>query len=293
MPFQFLTGKNDDISRLLGVQDSSKITPLTGGRNSFAFRVGNFVVRFPKNADVWSHQKQEAELLTFIRQRISPKEQNKIPNITCKVQEKYPFTIHPFIAGKTCNQGTNESIFYAALSPTNQTRLARELATFLSELHQIQCEGKLPKASDEWLIPFKTEFDFNLVRDYLLKTKAIDLLNFQTDISVNEKGLIHNDLSGSNILLSPDSRSVLNGIIDFGAAGIGPKICDFIPLYKISRKLARETIEIYNTLSPTSVSLKEADYLALCYVGYYLQKSKSPSKYLTGILDCLITDLLQ
>ena len=286
MPLKFINSA-DDIKLLF----KSEISPLKGGRNSIAFQIENFVFRFPKNETILKEQKQEVKTLTYLQKKLSDKTRQKIPDMTYHTKNGYPFTRHPFIIGKTCNQGGEQSLFYDDLSPKNQLKLATELANFLADLHKIPCPKNIPTAQNEWLTPVRSDFCFDKIQKYLLKISQIDLADFKTPLSLNDRVLIHNDLSGSNLLLSPTPQSVLNGIIDFAAAGAGPRICDFIPLYKISRKLARETIAAYNNLCDKEISLKEADYLALCYLGYHLEKS--PSKYLTGILKAFATDLLQ
>ncbi|MDY6407273.1 MAG: aminoglycoside phosphotransferase family protein [Pseudomonadota bacterium] len=286
MPLKFINN-TDDVRSLF----KSDISPLRGGRNSVAFQIKNFVFRFPKNETILKEQKQEIKILTYLRKKVSDKTRKKIPDITYHTKNEYPFTRHPFIVGKTCNQGGEQSIFYDDLSSKNQLKLATELANFLTDLHKIPCPKSIPSAKNEWIAPIRHDFCFDKAQKHLLKISQIDLANFKTSFSISDIVFIHNDLSGSNLLLSPSSQSVLNGIIDFAAAGLGPRVCDFIPLYKISRKLARETISAYNNLCDKEISLSETDYLVLCYLGYHLEKS--PSKYLTGILKTFITDLLQ
>jgi len=144
MPLKFLNrSENIDIDPL-GFQNLSPIIPLKGGTNSIAFQVGKEIFRFPKSETVWKNQQQEAKLLSFLRMYMPRKWKNKIPNITCDAKKGYPFTRHPYIIGKTCNQGGEESVFYSDLSPKKQLKMAKELADFLSYLHQIPFSNSPP-----------------------------------------------------------------------------------------------------------------------------------------------------
>lgn len=69
--------------------------------------------------------------------------------------------------------------------------------------------------------------------------------------------LCHNDLSWSNILLNPEEEDVLAGIIDFGNTVVMPKYQDFFPLYKISRKLAIDTMKEYNKITSSPIEQKQ------------------------------------
>ena len=52
---------------------------------------------------------------------------------------------------------------------------------------------------------------------------------------------------------------------------------DLIPLYKVDRKLAIDTLTRYNTLTTSKIEPKQTDYMALCYIGYGLYKAKDNS----------------
>ena len=85
--------------------------------------------------------------------------------------------------------------------------------------------------------------------------------------------LCHNDLSWSNILLNPEEEDVLAGIIDFGNTVVMPKYQDFFPLYKISRKLAIDTLKEYNKITSSPIEQKQIDFMALSYIGLGLAQS--------------------
>ena len=73
----------------------------------------------------------------------------------------------------------------------------------------------------------------------------IDLDYYKPTLPNTDKALCHNDLSGSNLLLNPESDDILAGIIDFGNVVVMPKYQDFFPLYKVDRKLAIDTLTEY------------------------------------------------
>jgi len=99
------------------------------------------------------------------------------------------------------------------------------------------------------------------------------------------KALCHNDLSGSNLLLSSESNDILAGIIDFGNTIVMPKYQDFFPLYKINRQLAVDTLNEYNKLTASKIEQKQTDFMTLCYIGYGLAQNKEKlSPYFMKIL---------
>ena len=93
--------------------------------------------------------------------------------------------------------------------------------------------------------------------------------DFQTPIETNCLALCHNDLHAENIIIKGGE---LSGFIDFGEAGINPRITDFFHFYRLSRAFALEVIEAYNSLSSHQISFQEADYQFLSNTGYTIEQ---------------------
>ena len=103
--------------------------------------------------------------------------------------------------------------------------------------------------------------------------------------------MCHNDLSGSNLLLNLNKDDVLEGIIDFANAMVIPKYLDFIPLYKMKRRLAVNVLEKYNAIADNKIEQTQLDYTILSYIGFGLSKTKeAPSPYFLKLLKWFLED---
>ena len=159
-------------------------------------------------------------------------------------------------------------------------------------MHQINCAKlNIPEpteAIDNWDVTLRDDFDYTKVKEALLQHN-IDLNDYKPTLQNIDKALCHNDLSGSNLLLNPESDDILSGIIDFGNAVVMPKYLDFFPLYKINRKLAIDTLTEYNKLTTSKIEQKQTDFTALCYIGYGLALNKgNPSPYFLKLLKLFL-----
>lgn len=258
------------------------IVSLIGGSRSFCFSVNNFVVRFPKDKVIWQTMKREKIVIDTIIPHLTTELRKKIHKIEL-VEGMMPFSYSKKIHGKICdNRGeTTYSTLYKNLSDPQKEDLAHSLAQFLALMHKIDCRKiKIPKATetiDRWDKSFAPDFDKNKVKNILFRVSngKINLDDYQPKKMNMEKTLCHNDLSGSNILIDPTKKEILQGIIDFGNACIMPKYQDFFPLYKINRELALNTLNYYNSYFDNKIELKQLDNMALSYIGYELLKSKN------------------
>ena len=258
------------------------IVHLMGGTRSFCFSVNNLVVRFPKDKVIWRTMKREKIIIDTIIPHLNTNLKKKVHKIEL-VEGKMPFSYSKKIQGKICdNRGeTTYSTLYKNLSNLQKDDLARSLAQFLALMHKIDCKKiKIPRATetiDCWDKSFAPDFDENKVKNILFRVSngKINLGSYRLKKMNMEKALCHNDLSGSNILIDPTKKEILQGIIDFGNACIMPKYQDFFPLYKIIRELALNTLNYYNGYFDEKIELKQLDRMALFYIGYELLKSKN------------------
>lgn len=284
----FLTFENinklDFIREILansGFSAIQNITRLQSGSRSVAYYADDYVVRFPKAEIIWLTMQREKAVIDMIYPYLMPYFEEKIHKIEL-INGKYPFSVSKRFYGKICDGRTESdyAVLYQNIKPAQQLKLAQDLAMFFYLMHKIDyTKLNIPESTeaiDNWDVTLRDNFDYKSVREVLL-THEIDLDDYKSDFPNPNKALCHNDLSGSNLLLNPESNDILAGIIDFGNMVIMPKYQDFFPLYKVDRKLAIDTLTEYNKLTTSKIEPKQLDYMALCYIGYGLYKTKDNS----------------
>lgn len=294
---KYLTQENADnlniIRQILLQNDFSNIkniTRLKSGSRSLAYYADDYIVRFPKVEIIWQTMKREKNIIDIIYPYLMPTFANKIQKIDL-ISGEYPFSISKRIKGKICD-GRPESEYatlYQNLSTKQQEQLAYDLAQFFNIMYRINYKildiPASTEAIDNWDVTTREDFDFEKARQALL-VYEIDLNNYRVDTPNTKMALCHNDLSGSNLLLNPGKEDVLVGIIDFGNTIVMPKYRDFFPLYKISRKLAIDTLTEYNKTTSSPIEQKQIDFMVLSYIGFGLAQSKEdPSPYFIKLLQ--------
>lgn len=266
-----------------------KVSAMVGGSKSFAFAVGNEVIRFPKAEIVWQTMQRENQILSEIWPFVNDKFKNKIHQISL-VDGEYPFSIVEKFVGKICDNRDDEvnALKVQNLPKDKQENLAQTLAEFFAMMHKIDyTKLHVPPTNetiDNWDVSKKADFDYAKARDALKKVSPFDLDDYQSNNKNETLALCHNDLSGSNMLLNPDKEDILVGIIDFANALVQPKYLDFFPLYKINRNLAAEVIKRYNELVEDKIDIKQTDFTMLSYIAYNLAKTDKPHPYFMKLL---------
>ena len=279
------TADNLDLIRKIladsGFSEIKNITRLQSGSRSVAYYADDYIVRFPKAEIIWQTMQREKMIIDTVYQHLMPYFEGKIHKIEL-INSTYPFSVSKRLYGKICD-GRPESeyaVLYQNIILERQLKLAQDLAIFFHSMHQIDYKplniSEPTEAIDNWDVSTREDFDYASVREALLPHK-IDLDYYKPTLPNTDKALCHNDLSGSNLLLNPESDDILAGIIDFGNVVVMPKYQDFFPLYKIDRKLAIDTLTEYNKLTTSKIEPKQLDYMALCYIGYGLYKTKDNS----------------
>lgn len=267
-----------------------EVRALVGGSKSFAFAVGDEVVRFPKAEIVWQTMQRENQILSEIWPFVNDKFKNKIHQISL-VAGEYPFSIVEKFVGKICDNRDDEvnALKVQDLPKDKQENLAQTLAEFFAMMHKIDyAKLHIPPAHetiDNWDVSKKADFDYAKARDALKKVSPFDLDDYQSNNKNETLALCHNDLSGSNMLLNPDKEDILVGIIDFANTLVQPKYLDFFPLYKINRNLAVDVIKRYNELVVDRIDIKQTDFTMLSYIAYNLAKTDNPPPYFMKLLN--------
>jgi hypothetical protein len=276
-----------------GFTGLQNITRLPSGSRSVAYYADDFIVRFPKAEVILHTMQREKAIIDMVYPYLMPYFEGKIHKIEL-IDGTFPFSVSKRFYGKICD-GRPESdyaLLYQNINPERQLKLAQDLAMFFHLMHQIDyTKLNIPEpteAIDNWDVTLRDDFDYAKAREALLPHK-IDLDDYKPTSPNTDKAPCHNDLSGSNLLLYPESDDILAGIIDFGNALVMPKYQDFFPLYKISRKLATDVLNEYNKLTTSKIEQKQTDFMALCYIGYGLALNKdNPSPYFLKLLNSFL-----
>ena len=273
---------------------------LPGGCRSVAYVADNLVVRFPKAEVIWHTMQREKKIIDIVQPYLEEKMPDKVHKIEL-IDEEYPFSVSKKFSGKICdNRGESEhTTGYGALSAQQQENLARQVAKFFAAMHSLDyetleippVEPEIVAAMEGWDVRNRPDFDADKVAAALLQASdgKINMNDYSAAENEVVTALCHNDLSGSNMLIEPEAYNVLNGIIDFGNARVVPIVEDFFPLYKINRKLALDTLKIYNKIVTSPIAQTQIDGLALRYIGYGLTRGGDmPNPYLMRLLKMFL-----
>ena len=252
-----------------------EVTELKGGSRSKAFRVGMYIVRIPTREDFLIEQKREAQISKLLKKYLKATEQDKVSNVKFNGKCAY----HREIKGERL-----EDIFYN-LDNVQKEVIAKDIAELLFAIHSIPLDevyllkenySKICRNENKTTL---MDFGYETAKQHILdcSNKQIDLDKFKTDIPTSGLALCHNDLHGENIIINENNR--LAGFIDFGEAGINPRISDFFHFYRLAGDFARQVIKEYNYISTYQIDIKAADYQFLSNTGYTLERRKNIPKF--------------
>ena len=293
---QCLTGKEeiDFITTLLNESGLKKIKilrRLPGGSRSFAYQADHFVIRFPKTPAVFREMRREKKIIDELYPQISGEYRKKIHRLFIQTGE-FPFSYLEKFSGKICDNRPKShfTTSYKNLTDKQKKLLAHDLAEFFIVLHSLDVgdlkAAQKNKTVNEWDFTKQPDFKYDKIKKALAQytDNQIDLDQYQIK-TVTKKAFCHNDLSGSNMLITTSKKSILNGVIDFAKACITSSCNDFIPLYKLDRRLVVDTLTLYNKTATCPIEQQQTDYLILVYIGYCLYKTQlRKSAFLDNLL---------
>ncbi|MCP4354533.1 MAG: aminoglycoside phosphotransferase family protein [Proteobacteria bacterium] len=191
------------------------------GWTSYAFTVGNKIVRIPK-AGMSSYIKESA-ILGFLKDKFSV----EIPETEVVTGDDLSYAIHKKLEGKSWDINT-----YNKLSLQAQNLFCFDIATFYAEMHKIPID-KIPSTignlvderylekseMKQYLKPLFSEIEINKL-----------CLWFEENIKSNRDLILcHQDFHHCNSLVDENHR--LKGVFDFGNAGIADRCWEFSSLY--------------------------------------------------------------
>ena len=247
---------------------------LSGGSRSKGYHVGDYIVRIPLREDSLMEQMREAEISALMQEYLPENLKSKVTNVQFNGKCAY----HKEIQGDLLEayQVKNN---YSTMDSKQRHQLASDIAELLAAVHNIplkKVQAVMQKYAKTCRNENKTElaeFDYSTAKEYILDVSGgkINLDSFKTSIPTNGSALCHNDLHAGNMVVKDNK---LSGFIDFGEAGINPRITDFFHLYRLDRDLVVDVIKEYNKISDYKIEVKATDYQFLSNTGYTLEKRK-------------------
>lgn len=260
---------------------------LSGGSRSRGYRVNDWIVRIPTKGEFIIEQQRENDISKLLQNELPESLQNKVTNIHFNGKCTY----HREIIGEPLEK------VYKNLNKDQRKNLAKDIAELLCAIHNIPL-SKANKIVSQYSKVCRNEnktnladFDYNIAREHLLECSSgkLDLDTYKTEIPTDGLALCHNDLHAENIIINEKGK--LSGFIDFGEAGINPRITDFFHLYRLDKTLAIDVINEYNKISDYKIDKKAANYQFLSNTGYTLEKRKNKPNFKSKVAKILQNDI--
>lgn len=236
----------------------SDIKVLGEGLDSVAYLVNNdYIFKMSKHKEAKDNLKKEIQVLNYIRGKVTL----QVPEIEY-YSEKYSVCGYKEIQGTILTPK-----MYEQLSSEEQDNLARDIASFLKELHSLP----LPNINDlELNVLEDYESDYKALKDKIYNKiservkRYLDglferILNDER-ITKYEVALCHNDLSCNHIVMN---NNKVVGIIDFGDVAITDRDKEFVYLLEnsdeeIGREFGLKVLKYYKHPNK-EVALLKAD----------------------------------
>ncbi|WP_420642189.1 GNAT family N-acetyltransferase [Candidatus Leptofilum sp.] len=193
---------------------------------------GRHVFRFPKHEWAVDHLRQEANCLNLAQQHLT------LPLPSWKMYDGkllgFPFVSYDWIPGEALSRH-----LLLRLPLTDQQAIAAQLGTFLHQLHtipmpEVERAGIRPSVTNRTPQKWQTLYEdveemlflhmMPFARDWVEHHFAPVLTH--PDFMAHDPVFMNGDLGGYHLLYNPNTQR-LNGIIDFGTAGIGDPATDF------------------------------------------------------------------
>jgi aminoglycoside 2''-phosphotransferase len=182
-----------------------------------------FIFRFPKHDYAFKHLKDEARILRSLQNYITL----QIPS---PLYETNDCLVYRMIPGETLRRD-----ILMKLPTSDQQVIANQLGQFFKELHGVPINDEIPMADalmkyEGWVNAYERirEKVFPLllphVRDWVrehFESHLADCSNFEYELR-----MVDTDIPPYHIMYEKERR-LINGIIDFGCAGLGDPAIDF------------------------------------------------------------------
>jgi aminoglycoside 2''-phosphotransferase len=217
-----------------------------GLMNDIVIINGELVFRFPKHEYSFKHLKTEAKLLRLLRNYISLE-------IPLPLYDSEDVLAYRFIPGETLRRDV-----LMRMEEDGQQSVADQLAQFFKELHAVPVDEvsdfELPVADalmkyEGWVNVYRRIRDkvFPLLlphqREWAaehFESQLADRSNFEYQLK-----MVDTDIPPYHIMFDKQKRRI-NGIIDFGCAGLGDPALDFgVVIYNYGESFMNRFYKIY------------------------------------------------
>ena len=217
------------------------------GWHSLAIDIDDlYIAKFPQGVEAETALRREASLLAAIRPHVT------IPVPALSLHEnRVLFSLHPKLLGERLERDD-----YLRLSVPQRLRLASDLAGFFAELHALPVRAmrEAGAADVEWWDTRPRTLE-PVWQDLppAIQHAARDALEGYERLALDPRADVFGffDAHGWNMAFD-HGEGKLNGVFDFGDAGIGPREREFVQVSLTHPELARLAIEAYEvaTRSP-------------------------------------------
>ena len=222
------------------------------GSDSHAFRVGEYVYRFPHNDSVLHQYEIEMNLCNAIRKNISV----QIPEISVH-RDKFNYAKHKMIMGIRWHWHS------LALNPIKQMHMADGIAQFFAELHGVPPKKIAAKSERVDYLSFDDIADKispflskHQIRFFSRKYNSI----VNKPVAASDMVICHMGVKGSNSVI--DNRGNLIGVFDFGNAGKHERWRDLSVVHMGGNKcLYHRVLRKYAKLSGVKIDRKRINDL--------------------------------
>lgn len=212
----------------------------TGWDYDVIFLDDKYVARIPKNTAAKNRMAIDFCLLEKLKKHISA----DIPEPIVK-DDKQKIAVYKAVAGSPISRAK-----YIHLTARQKTALAKKLAQFLTELHNIDLsELKACKIPTRSIVKQEAEV-INLAKKINLLIPAKDKMALKSFLNQRKKlmrkitlTLTHGDLNQDHILLAGKSGRI--GVIDFSDATIADPARDFAGLFAYGEQFVRAVLHYY------------------------------------------------
>lgn len=229
---------------------------------------GGLAIRFPKDKE--SAEKLATEKIAL--KTLSKKVNFLIPKYKKNSNESFGY--YQKIEGRELTVS-----FYNNLSETKKTKLCKDLAMFISQMHSLKLPKNIAKkiSTENWVKLYKEiEKDINLYLPHKKNNKFF-LVLFKEFVLQNKKTvLVHGDLSGDNIIVNKNGE--LSGIIDFGDISFSDQVVDFSHFWPFGEKMVKKVVFFYTKDKKERLKILKDSKLHNSYIKILMKTIKNKNK---------------
>lgn len=228
-----------------------RVTVLAAGWDSDAYAIdGRFVVKRPRHGEAEARLRREAEVLALLRPEVTL----AVPDL--RLIEGPPLmSWHPMLPG-----GQLLAAEYDALDEAARDRLGRDLAGFLAEVHRVSVPFA-PRVQD-WPGAGALHVALPLVPPGLRRAAERALADYAA-LPPDPLGDVFGQFDGHGLNMAFDhATGRLNGVYDFGDAGIGARHRDFNYCGLTALDLMARVVGHYGAVTGLAVDLGRVRVLA-------------------------------